>query len=107
LVKNKFAIPVLVLICLSAILRPFADAASWLLLTVGKSDLDLRWNILYTAILAAGLLIGVHWQAVGVATSVLVVHLMCLPVFTFWVTRYVFNKLVLSQISTGLLKQQR
>jgi len=42
----------------------------------------------YTAMLTAGLLIGVHWQAVGVAT-VLVVNLICLPLFTFWATRYV------------------
>lgn len=103
--KWVVAIPVLVLICLSAIPRPFADAASWLLLAVGKSDLDLRWNVLYTAMLTAGLLVGVHWQAVGVATSVLVVNLICLPLFTIWTTRYVFNKVVVSQISTGLLKQ--
>lgn len=93
--KWVVAIPVLVLICLSAIPRPFADAASQMLVAVGKPNLDLRWNILFTAMFTAGLLIGVHWQAVGVATSVLLSHVILLPLFTFWVTRYVFNKLSL------------
>lgn len=85
-------IPILILICLSAIPRPFADAASQLLVTVGKPELDLRWNVLFTAIFACSLFIGVHWQAVGVAVSVLLVHIVCLPLFTYWAIRYVFPK---------------
>lgn len=86
------AIPVLVLICLSAITRPFADAASYLLVAVDKPNLDLRWNILFTVIFTGALLIGLHWQTVGVATSVLLVHLIFQPLFVFWATRYVFHK---------------
>lgn len=85
------AIPVLVLICLSAIPRPFADAASQLLVTIGKPNLDLRWNILFTAVFTIAVLIGVRWQAIGVATSVLLVHIIFLPLFTLWATRYVFR----------------
>lgn len=85
------AIPILVLICLSAIPRPFAEAASQLLVTVGKPNLDLRWNILFTTMFTIAVLIGVHWQAVGVATSVLLVHIIFLPLFTLWATRYVFR----------------
>lgn len=86
------AIPILMLICLSAIPRPFADAASQLLVAIGKPNFDLGWNILFTAIFTGALLIGIHWQSVGVATSVLLVHVICLPLFTFWATRYVFHK---------------
>ena len=85
------AIPVLVLICLSAIPRPFADAASQLLVTIGKPNLDLRWNILFTAVFTIAVFIGVRWQAIGVATSVLLVHIIFLPLFTLWATRYVFR----------------
>lgn len=84
------AIPVLVLICLSAIPRPFADAASQLLIAIGKPNLDLRWNILFTVIFSTAILIGVHWQVIGVAVSVLLIHIIFLPLFTFWATRYVF-----------------
>ncbi|MCV3213660.1 lipopolysaccharide biosynthesis protein [Plectonema radiosum NIES-515] len=87
------AIPVLIMICLSAISRPFADAASQLLVAIGKPNLDFRWNIIFTGIFAAALLIGVKGQVIGVATSVLLVHLVCLPIFTFWVTTFVFPRL--------------
>jgi O-antigen/teichoic acid export membrane protein len=86
------AIPVLMLICLSAIPRPFADAASQLLVAVGKPDLDLRWNIIFTAMFSGALLIGIQWQAIGVATSVLLVHVIGLPLFALWATRHVFNR---------------
>jgi len=90
--KWVVAVPVLVMICLSAIPRPFADAAAQLLVAIGKPNLELRWNILFTAIFTGALLIGVHWQAIGVATSVLLVHVIFLPLFTLWATRYVFHK---------------
>lgn len=90
--KWVVAVPVLILICLSAIPRPFADAAAQLLLAFGKPDLDLHWNIIFTIIFTAALLVGVQWQALGVATSVLLIHVVSLPLFTFWATRYVFHK---------------
>jgi teichuronic acid exporter len=86
------AIPILMLICLSAIPRPFADAASQLLVAIGKPYLDLRWNVLFTSIFAAALFVGVQWQAIGVAVSVLIVHIICLPLYSFWATRFVFLK---------------
>ncbi len=86
------AVPVLILICLSAIPRPFADAGSQLLMAVGKPELDLRWNIMFTVLFTVALLIGVQWQAVGVAASVLILHLTGLPLFTIWTTRYVFKR---------------
>jgi teichuronic acid exporter len=87
------AVPILILICLSAIPRPFADAASQLLVAIGKPQLDLHWNILFTELFTIALLIGVKWQSVGVATSVLVVHMICLPLFAIWATGFVFPRL--------------
>ncbi|WP_017720615.1 lipopolysaccharide biosynthesis protein [Kamptonema formosum] len=86
------AIPILVLICLSAIPRPFADAASQLLLAVDKPDVDLRWNMIFTALFTGGLLVGVQWDATGVAASVFLTHVILLPLFTVWASRYVFVK---------------
>jgi teichuronic acid exporter len=90
------AIPILVLICLSAIPRPFADSASQLLLAVDKPEIDLIWNIFFTGLFTIGLLIGVHWQSTGVAAAVLLTHIIFLPMFAIWATRYVFKRLVLS-----------
>jgi O-antigen/teichoic acid export membrane protein len=86
------AIPILILICLSAIPRPFADAASQLLVAVGKPNLDLYWNLIFTIMFAISLLIGVHWDAIGVAAAVLSVHIIFLPMFTIWTTRYIFRQ---------------
>lgn len=91
--KWEVAIPVLVLICLSAIPRSFADAASQLLVAVGKPNLDFYWNILFTTIFTISLFIGIQWQAIGVATFVLLAHVIFLPLFVFWATNYVFRSL--------------
>lgn len=85
------AIPVLILICLSAIPRPFADSASQLLLVVDKPQIDLVWNVIFTILFAIALLIGVQWQSFGVAAAVFLIHAICLPLFTIWATRYVLN----------------
>ena len=90
--KHLASIPILILICLSAIPRPFAAAAANLLVAVGRPDLELRWNILFTAVFTGALLIGIHWQAIGVAVSVLLIHLISIPLFVAWATRYVFRK---------------
>lgn len=95
--KWEPAIPIVIMICLSAIPRPFADAASQLVVAIGKPHLDLRWNVIFTFIFTIAILIGVHWkvygmEVYGVAASVLIVHLVFLPLFTFWATRYVFPK---------------
>ncbi|NJN09067.1 MAG: lipopolysaccharide biosynthesis protein [Richelia sp. RM2_1_2] len=110
------AIPILILICLSAIPRPFADAASQLLVAVGKPHLDLRWNVIFTSLFALFLFMGVNipiiantfldfdtvdsltlilgknWKVIGIALSVLLVHGIFLPFFTIWATGYIFPK---------------
>lgn len=85
-------IPIVVLICISGIPRPFADAASQLLLAVDKPEIDLRWNMMFTTIFTLSLLVGMHWQIFGVAMAVLLTHVVFMPLFTIWTTGYVFPK---------------
>ncbi len=94
------AIPVLILICLSAIPRPFADSASQLLVAVDKPQIDLLWNVIFTVLFSIALLIGVQWQSIGVATTVLLIHAVFLPLFTIWATQYVFKRLYVVGRST-------
>ncbi|NEO29036.1 MAG: lipopolysaccharide biosynthesis protein [Symploca sp. SIO3C6] len=91
------AIPVLVLICLSAIPRAFALPPAQLLIVIGKTDLNLLWGGAFTLIFTIGLLIGVQWQAIGVAWSVLIIHVIYVPWFLLWSTNFVFNKLKFTQ----------
>jgi teichuronic acid exporter len=105
------AVPILILICLSAIPRPFADAASNLVTAIGKPEIDLRWNALFSVVFIATLtavvqvdwhfleqwnlitaaMIGDHWQSLGMAIAVLLCHWLLLPLYTAWVSRYVFK----------------
>ncbi|MEA5473891.1 lipopolysaccharide biosynthesis protein [Synechococcus sp. CCY9201] len=91
------AIPILIIICLSAIPRPFADAASQLLIAIDKTEWDLNWNIIFTSVFAVALFIGVHWQAIGVAIAVLLTHWLCLPLFTIYASRIAFRHLARTQ----------
>lgn len=84
-------IPILILICLSAIPRPFEDAAAQLLIAVGKPNLVWRWNLLFTFIFAVSIILGINGQLLGVATAVLLTHILFLPLFNVWVTKYVFG----------------
>jgi len=95
--KWVVAIPVLVLICLSAISRPFADSASNLLLAIDKPDLDFAASSVFTVIFALSLLIGANWGVIGIAASVLVSHIVFQSLFTIWTTQYVFRSSKVSQ----------
>jgi len=86
------AIPILILICLSALPRPFANASSRALWALDKPDWDLRWNVFFTIFFAIALLIGVHWQILGIAAAVLISHWVALPLYTIWVSRYIQNQ---------------
>jgi teichuronic acid exporter len=86
------AIPVLILICLSALSRPFADSASNLLIAVDKPNLDLAASCMFTLIFTLGLIIGSQWGVIGIATSVLVSHWLYQSLFSLWATRYVFRR---------------
>jgi O-antigen/teichoic acid export membrane protein len=85
------AIPILMLICASAIPRAFGDSASSLLQAVDKTRLNLYWNLGFTLIFAAVLLAIVQQGILWVAAAVFVVHLVVLPTFTFWTRRHVFR----------------
>lgn len=85
------AIPVLILICLSAISRPYADAASKALLAIDKPNLNLVSGILFTAFFATGLIVGAEWGIIGIAASVLICHALFQTGFTVWATRNVLR----------------
>ena len=93
------AIPILILVCLSAIPRPFADAASQLLLAIDKPQWDMYWNVIFTVLFAGALFLGVQGGSYGVAIAVLLSHMICLPTFIIFVSSKVFARL---QMKEGL-----
>jgi PST family polysaccharide transporter len=75
------AVPILVLICVSALPRPFANASSMLFRAVGLPQVDLLWNLVFTVVLTLGVLLGTRWGGLGVAAAVVLVHLGLQPLY--------------------------
>ena len=85
------AIPVLVLICLSAIPRPFGYAASRLLYAIGRTDLELKWNVLFTLFFGICLVVVVPYGLIPTAWAVLISHVVAIALFVAWANRFVFS----------------
>ena len=68
------AIPVLMIICLSALARPFATTCSQLLKAVGRPDIELRWQTVLSLVLTAALIAGAQFGVVAVAAAVFIVQ---------------------------------
>ncbi|KEF43366.1 MAG: polysaccharide biosynthesis protein [Cyanobium sp. CACIAM 14] len=86
---ERGAVPILILICLSALSRPFAGAASMLFRAIGLPQVDLWWNLGFTLVLAFAVLAGTQFGIVGVALAVLLTHLLLQPVFALWARQVV------------------
>ncbi|WNN91661.1 lipopolysaccharide biosynthesis protein [Gloeocapsopsis dulcis] len=76
--KWNSAIPILIIICLSAIPLAFTLATYQLLNAIGKIKLTLQWNVIYTIIFASALLLAVRWGVVSVAITVLICQMLTL-----------------------------
>lgn len=85
------AIPILIMICLSALPRPFALVSEQLLLVVGRGGDGLKWNIFFTIIFTLSILVAAQFNIFVVAGTVLGVHLLLLPMFNILVSRAVFS----------------
>lgn len=86
------AIPVLILICLSAIPRPFGYAASRLLYAIDRTDLELKWNVLFTVFFGLCLVAVVPAGIVPTAWTVLITHIVAIALYVFWANRFVFSR---------------
>ncbi len=75
------AVPVLMIICLSALPRPFATTCSQLLKAVGHPGAELRWQAWLTALLIGAIALGTLGGVIGVALAVLAVHAVVLVAF--------------------------
>jgi O-antigen/teichoic acid export membrane protein len=88
---RRVAIPILMIICLSAIPRPFFLAATQLLNSINRTHISLRWSIGFTMVYAILLTIGVGFGLIHVAIAVLASQILITPIFVFWVTNAIFK----------------
>ncbi|NND81865.1 MAG: lipopolysaccharide biosynthesis protein [Gammaproteobacteria bacterium] len=86
------AVPILTLLCLSALPRPLAEGASALTLATGRINIDLRWNLLFTAIFIATVLVAATISLFAVAATILVIYIISHPLYLIYVWRVVFKQ---------------
>jgi PST family polysaccharide transporter len=85
------AIPVVVLLCLSALPFSLSRSTYVLLNAVDKPRLNFYLQLVYTIIFAVSLLIAIKWGIYWVAVSVLISNLLTLVIGSIWAIRYVFR----------------
>jgi PST family polysaccharide transporter len=85
------AIPILVLICLSALPLPVGNATYVLLNAVGKTHINLYWSLTYTMIFGLFVLASVKWGIFWVAVSVLICQGLT-PIYHIWAIKYALAK---------------
>jgi len=85
------AIPILTLLCLSALPRPLADSASTLLLATGRISTDYKWNIVFTFLFIITVSVAAHFSLFAVAASVLAVYAITHPIYLYFVWHKIFK----------------
>ena len=86
------AVPVLSLICLSALARPFSACCSQLLMAYGRPDIELKWQLVNTAILVAAITFAAQYSIVWVAAAVFLVQTTVLGFYSISIPRWVFGR---------------
>ncbi|MEP9356023.1 oligosaccharide flippase family protein [Xanthobacter sp. KR7-65] len=78
------AVPVVMVLCLSAMPRALSDACSQILRAAGRPGADLAWNVVLTVLLGLGMAAAAPFGLIGVAWSMVIVHVVAVPVFVLW-----------------------
>ena len=86
------AIPILTLLCLSALPRPLAESASALALAAGRIDIDFKWNLIFTTLFVMTVSVAASINLTAVAVTILLIYLVSHPVYLIMVWRSVFKQ---------------
>ncbi|MBE9011665.1 lipopolysaccharide biosynthesis protein [Pseudanabaenaceae cyanobacterium LEGE 13415] len=86
------AVPILMLICLSALMFPVAIVTNEVLNALGKVHITLYWNLFYTILFTLAILVGVQWGLWGIVIAVLACQVAILPLFSIWTNRTFFSQ---------------
>ncbi len=79
--KWNHAVPILILITLSGIPRPIAEACAQYLRSINKPRVDFRWNVMFTLVMTVSILVSVFYSIETVAYAVLFNHVLLIPVY--------------------------
>ena len=87
----RAAVPVLTLLCLSALPRPLAESASALALATDRIKLDFKWNLIFTIIFTITIGIMAHISLTAIAISIFIIYIISHPIYLMMVWKRTFN----------------
>ena len=93
------AIPVLMLLCFSAVLRPLAESGSALALARDHIHLDFRWNILFTVTFVVVVVFAAQDSLITVAACIAALYTVTQPLYCRFVYLRVFKKPIQTNFS--------
>jgi O-antigen/teichoic acid export membrane protein len=67
--KWEGAIPLIQILALVGLLHSIATTTGWIFMSQGRTDVMLRWSVLWTTIYAISFAVGLRWNVVGVAAA--------------------------------------
>ncbi|MFT5609661.1 MAG: teichuronic acid exporter [Arenicella sp.] len=86
------AIPILMLLCFSAVLRPLGESASALALATEHIQLDFRWNLMFTLIFIVIAVLGAQSSLLAVAFGIAALYTITQPLYCRFVYQQVFKR---------------
>jgi len=85
------AIPVLTLLCLSALSRPLAESASALTLAMGRISIDFKWNFIFTIIFLITVSFAASISLTAIAASIFVIYTLSHPLYLIVVYKWTLH----------------
>lgn len=84
---DEGAIPILIIICLSAVPMALAQSTSRLLQAIDEISLDIAWNAVFITVFVGSVFISVQQSLLHLAVTVLAVRWLFMPCFTLFILR--------------------
>jgi len=84
------AVPILTILCLSALVRPLAESASALTLATDQIQTDFKWNVIFTLLFIVTVGIAANVSLIAVAGSILLIYTITHPIYLLIVWRRTF-----------------
>jgi PST family polysaccharide transporter len=75
---------IFLLLGVTGLFQPIANTTGWLFLTQGRSRHMLHWGFISGPLTMGSILLGLHWGAVGVATSYALTRVLLTDPLLFW-----------------------
>src|SRR5258708_26287956 len=72
------------LLGIGGLLQPVANSTGWLFTTQGRTHHMFKWGLTGSSIIIAGIIVGLPWGAIGVATSYSITILFIATPLLFW-----------------------